>query len=443
VSIDGHQAGPFTLADAQRWVASKPFASELHCWSEGFDDWLPVDKVSHFRGLRKQPPPQQKRPTIPPPIPAPAPKPLFASTMASIEKAAKSGAHRLPVAAPAPTMPMNGVPIPSLVRPAVPVVQPFKTDDAPTTLDQPAFNDEPPAREYIPPAMKHTVQIPLVDDDSLDIGEVSRVVHLAEIGQLDKRTGAAPVVAPTRPTRPDMTGPHMRHTGSMPKISPAALGMRVDPSRVGVPVGLDIVPDESLVAKSFAQRHRRGMMLLIAGSAVMVLGVVALVAFVTNKDAGSEQGSLGGARVIDTSRPEDIVREQAGLPPVPAGSGTVAIQKSRWKPHPQTQTPVQPEDPSTTKLDATEIETMAAKQNEGTKRCFIRAQKGALGLEMNELKKIDVTLSVAKDGTVTDVMLSSHGTDTFGQCLIGRIKSWKFRESRGGTFRIALAFGAS
>ena len=63
VSINGQQAGPFSLADAQRWVASKPFAAELHCWSEGFDDWLPVDKVSHFRGLRKRPAP----PALPPP----------------------------------------------------------------------------------------------------------------------------------------------------------------------------------------------------------------------------------------------------------------------------------------------------------------------------------------------------------------------------------------
>ena len=40
----------------------KAFDAELHCWSEGFDDWLPVDKVSHFRGLRK-------KPAAPPPLP--------------------------------------------------------------------------------------------------------------------------------------------------------------------------------------------------------------------------------------------------------------------------------------------------------------------------------------------------------------------------------------
>ncbi|HEV7555434.1 MAG TPA: GYF domain-containing protein, partial [Kofleriaceae bacterium] len=102
VSIDGEQSGPFTLVDAQRWVANKPYDAELHCWSEGFDDWLPVDKVSHFRGLRKKPQPVPVPPPLPRAIPslggisrpvamAPAvrpiiprdeetPKPLFAAT---------------------------------------------------------------------------------------------------------------------------------------------------------------------------------------------------------------------------------------------------------------------------------------------------------------------------------------------------------------------------
>jgi predicted Zn finger-like uncharacterized protein len=65
VSIDGDQAGPFLLAEARHWVAQKAFDAELHCWTEGFDDWLPVDKVSHFRGLRKRP----TVPAVPPPFP--------------------------------------------------------------------------------------------------------------------------------------------------------------------------------------------------------------------------------------------------------------------------------------------------------------------------------------------------------------------------------------
>ena len=95
VSIDGVQSGPFSLAEAQRWVGSKAFDADLHCWSEGFDDWLPVDKVSHFRGLRKKPAPVAPPPVAAappprprPPVPEDEPKPLFAATMASLERAA-------------------------------------------------------------------------------------------------------------------------------------------------------------------------------------------------------------------------------------------------------------------------------------------------------------------------------------------------------------------
>ena len=70
VSIDGEQAGPFSLAEAQRWVGQQPVDAELHCWSEGFDDWLPIDKVSHFRGLRKKPAPAP----APPPLPRAMPR---------------------------------------------------------------------------------------------------------------------------------------------------------------------------------------------------------------------------------------------------------------------------------------------------------------------------------------------------------------------------------
>ena len=38
--------------------------------------------------------------------------------------------------------------------------------------------------------------------------------------------------------------------------------------------------------------------------------------------------------------------------------------------------------------------------------------------------------------------LNEHGTDTLGQCLIGQIKRWKFRESPGGLYRIILAFAS-
>ena len=216
--------------------------------------------------------------------------------------------------------------------------------------------------------------------------------------------------------------------------------MNVDPSLVPV------APDESMVAQSFAQRHRRGMIALIAFAGLLVLGVIGVVFYITSKQTEEIGGGLGGTRTIDTSRPEDIVKRQ--LPPTPGlttGSNTQITQRPRWtgtRPNTGTTGPVE-EDPKGLSLKASEIEDMAAKQGEGTKRCYMRAQKGALGFEIAEIKKIAVTLTVGKDGVVSTVELSSHGNDQFGQCLISRIKGWRFRESpNGGTFRISLAFSS-
>ena len=480
VSIDGNQEGPFSLSDAQRWVASKPYEAELHCWSEGFDDWLPVDKVSHFRNLRKRPEPR-RAPTMPPPIPrvpprGDEPKPLFAATMASIEKSA--GIAEKPArplggtpAARGTALPLgakaNGTgasaPLPSLRGTGAAPAQPqqpmtasaaalaaaFKADDSGeqmTKVDAPAFGGEPSGDTggYDD------------DDDNLDIGEVSRVVKLADLAQLGRPkspsqnpamrsgTGSNPALRNSTQNLAAMRGT-AGLTGSHQKLSPSELGMNVDPALAALaPAGYPMA-DESVVARSFAARHRRGMLLLITVSAVMVLGVIAAVVFVVSGGQDDLPLGLGGTRVIDTSRPEDIVRRQ--LPPAPnAGSTrtTTTTQRPRITQRPQTR-PDEPEETTgpNSSLQPSEIEAMAAKYGEGTKRCYMRAQRGALGLEIAETRKIDVTLTVAKDGTVSTVQLSKHANNEFGQCLIARIKGWKFRESRGGTFRIALAFSAS
>ena len=86
---------------------------------------------------------------------------------------------------------------------------------------------------------------------------------------------------------------------------------------------------------------------------------------------------------------------------------------------------------------------MAQKNSTATQRCYMRAQRGEMGLELGDLKKIAVTLVVDKSGAVNDVQLSDHGADSLGACLSGQIKRWKFRESAGGQFRIVLAFASN
>jgi len=80
VSIDGNQEGPFALAEAQAWIAAHGADVELFCWNEGFDDWLPVEKVSHFRGLRAPKGRASTRSEAPS-----EPQPLFAATLAAME----------------------------------------------------------------------------------------------------------------------------------------------------------------------------------------------------------------------------------------------------------------------------------------------------------------------------------------------------------------------
>jgi len=548
VSIDGDQSGPFSLAEAQRWVASKAFDADLHCWSEGFDDWLPVDKVSHFRGLRKRPAPPTAPPPMPravPRVPAPAParapvedepKPLFAATMASLEKSASTTlppvnatatpamktngapaipAMRAPVAAKAPAIPSAAAkpssgpipqvgkatsPMPSLVGKAsagVPapttgkgtgpvrgatvqgvgmtagaqaLAEAFDTSDpaeSMTSVEAPPFNDEiatsaePAAAagkrvfdrlEQIAEPPRSKAEAPrklglealaaerqggdLVDDDNLDIGEVSRVVNLKDLARppaaTSKKTGAVGRI----------TGPVNRVTASVAKLTPAEVGLPADPN---APPPSDLGAGESIIVPTqVAKAHRRGLIMLLGVAAVLLLGVVgAVVLMVTSSDDDGPMG-LGHTTQYNTDRPEDI-----GHPKTPGdtqGSNTSPTKQhvttSHWptinpNQHPQTE---EPTDPTLKHLGADEIEDMAAKNGEGTKFCYIRAQKGALGLEMLDLKKISVTLTVDKTGTVTDVQLSDHAKDTFGACLIARIKGWKFRASPGGTFRIALAF---
>ncbi|MBV8760779.1 MAG: zinc-ribbon domain-containing protein [Deltaproteobacteria bacterium] len=562
VSIDGDQSGPFNLAEAQRWVASKPFEADLHCWSEGFDDWLPVDKVSHFRGLRTKPVAPPPRPAAaPPPMPRVAPrapsavaaqphrpaaidesepKPLFAATMASLEKSASTTLP--PVSSPAiktngsaaPAIPAStnqkaasgrAPAIPSVTAkssgsvPSVPSVVakagsgPSANGSAPnragtmqgvsagaaalaaafdssegdqlTSVGPPPFNDdletmaEPTSGKrpdpFAPPfaakaeAPKPAAPKPgalsldslakeqqsgdgVVEDDGLDIGEVSRVVNLADLARQGKKpanqTGAvARITGPVGRVTGQVgrvTGPVNRITSSVARLSPAELGLPgADPN--ALLANPDAAVGDAAVPPPVAHSHKRGMIMLLGVAGVLLLGVVGAVLLMVTSSSDDTPMGLGHTSQINSDRPEDIGHPRA--PGDTTGSATTTTKKittSHWpviRPQgPVQQQPEVPEDPNLKKLGADEIEDMAAKNGEGTKRCYMRAQKGALGIEIQDLKKISVTLSVDKTGTVTDVQLSDHANDQFGQCLVARIKGWRFRVSPGGTFRIALAF---
>jgi predicted Zn finger-like uncharacterized protein len=498
VSIDGEQSGPFSLADAQRWIAERPFDADLHCWSEGFDDWLPVDKVSHFRGLRKKP----RAPTAPPPLPRVAPgrsgpamavrpveeepKPLFAATMAQLEKSAGIKSPVTPAngvlakangrgSAPVPAIPaVTATPVPAVInKPAsgpnrsatVQGVQARKplfdasepVADTGTTVDAPAFGSSKfddattadprgnGARAKPVPSLDEDSDGAPEDDDSMDIGEVSRVVKLADLAKMStsrssRTSSAAPVARTTGNMTPIRAG--LRTTASAPKFNPAELGLAPgDPAAVA---GLENAPLEPAVgAPLIAQAHRRGLIMLIGVAAVLLIGVAVLLVIMVESHNDETGGGLGPSRTIDTSRPEELVLRQL---PNQGSAGPIAtrppIHHVQPFPHPGQGSAEDTGETKGDKIKSEEIEDMARKQSAGTQRCYMRAQRGAEGIEIADLKKLSVTMTIDKTGTVTDVTLNEHQADTLGQCLVGQIKRWKFRESPGGLYRIVLAFAS-
>ena len=494
VSIDGEQSGPFSLADAQRWIAGKAYDADVHCWSEGFDDWLPVDKVSHFRGLRKKPP----APTAPPPLPRSAPgrsgpamaireeepKPLFAATMASIEKSA---------GIKSPATPANGLlakangrgsaPVPAIPAPATPAIvnkpasgpnrsgtvpgvqgqsgtaSPAKSRlfDASEPATDGAFNDATtaePARRFdaysgnggrakpMPIPEPESDGAP-EDDDSLDIGEVSRVVKLADLakmGRSSRSSAAAPVMGTTGSVAAARVA-NLRTTSSAPKFNPSELGLA--PGELAPVTGLEGAPMEpALAASVVAQAHRRGLIMLIGVAAVLLIGVAVLLVIMVQSRSDDTGGGLGPSRTIDTTRPEELVLRQL---PNEGSAGPAVIRTPihhQTFPHPGQGSAEDTGEGKGDKIKSDEIEDMARKQSAGTQRCYMRAQRGAEGIEIADLKKLSVTMTIDKTGTVTDVTLSEHQADTLGQCLIGQIKRWKFRDSPGGLYRIVLAFAS-
>lgn len=476
VSLDGDQAGPFALADAQRWIADQAFEAELFCWSEGFDDWLPVDKVSHFRGLRKKPAPAPT-PPVParPPVPLRSatammagglprseptedtPRPLFAATMAQLEQgAAPSELRGAPAPAPRP-VPSNGqlpaaapphangaaaltaraglpAPLPSHVPtqlgvPGVaarPSVRGFDAggDASSTQVDALPFDARAEAAATMP-ARAPAPADPGDGDDDLDIGEVSRVVKLADLARDAAR-------------RPPQHTPPV----AVPLVARAA-GVAPGPFPSGP---ADAFPAPELASPAVVASHRRALIALISGALVLV-GVAVAVVFFVLTGGEDETGRLAKVEEIDTTRPDEIR---------PTGSGGSAEAATLERPsnpfgprlprRPALAPPVGPTVPAEpaggTRLDAQEIEDMAGKNSSVTQRCFMRAQRGVDGILLGDVKKIAVTLTINGEGLVTEAQLSdNHAQDSLGKCLIAAIRTWKFRASPGGTFRFVLQLG--
>lgn len=526
VSIDGDQEGPYSLAEAQRWITNKAFDADLHCWSEGFDDWLPVDKVSHFRGLRKKPAPPPPLPRATGAVPAlraqpraPAeeePKPLFAATMASLERsAAAQAAQAAPTAsvgaasAPSPTArpsatPPRGEPrYPSPVAgtPAIPSAQAktngtgpakvaaFDVSDPATQIEAPAFEAPAPAEAAKPngagkaepapaeaPAFEapapRLANAPVTDhsedsdeDDGLAIGEVSRVVKLADLMKPAAKK-PDPAAAATRRTQSNPALARLGNTGSV-----ARLGNTGAVARLGNTGSVARIEDPNAPASAFAPgadpaaapgevamqpapaetSHKRGMIVLISVATLVLAGVIVAVVMLSQGGDTIDKG-LGKSDSIDTTRPDDPLRPR---PSGDTGSGSAVAtnpffpQKPPPKknPNPNGQIPTGSNGSATVSdpglgesLSPDDIDTVSKKYSTGTQRCYMRSQKGTDAITIGAVKSIQATLTVGKDGAVTDVVLGSHADDSLGKCLTQALRGWRFRANPGGRVKFTLAF---
>ncbi len=70
----------------------------------------------------------------------------------------------------------------------------------------------------------------------------------------------------------------------------------------------------------------------------------------------------------------------------------------------------------------------------------MRSQKGTDAITIGAVKSIQATLTVGKDGAVTDVVLGSHADDSLGKCLTQALRGWRFRANPGGRVKFTLAF---
>jgi predicted Zn finger-like uncharacterized protein len=362
VSRDGEQHGPFGLHDAQAWVSQQPYEAELHCWCEGFDDWLPVDRIAHFRGLRARPLPQvtpapsaslsppaspaspglaqsrqvsgplpllrsPTRPTGANPVvpsgagaamasaaaPAVEDQPQFAATMAALagEPASPAAAR---VASPAPAL-GNG-------RASFDAGdlgnQGFSTDTGASGRRAIGSSSPIPAMDHgsasAAAAASSSASLPAAGDDDLEFGEVSRVVRIADIGKTARpqasravstpgvhRTGANEVVSPEMAA--GLSGFRPPPASPRPGALPTAAGALPPLAPLA---GGDTARAEVPLVIPAAQRRNHALLLGLVAAGLIGAGVGAMVLLQTEEPTDAALLSLGGGNVSDmTIRPDD------------------------------------------------------------------------------------------------------------------------------------------
>jgi predicted Zn finger-like uncharacterized protein len=450
VSLDGEQFGPFSLLRAQDWVAGRQPDDDLYCWSEGFDDWLPVEKVSHYRGLRgpidgaraasgafamprdgralSQHDYAAGHDSGQPPLPVrdETPVPLFAATLAQV--VADSQADRSGVGQNSGRR--NGSSLSPLGLPS------SRPPTGPGQSGGSLFASALAAATSAPGRAHGETADDVAPD--LEIGEASRVVKLPMLAR--NAGNAAPLGAPGLPGVGGANNGLGRGTGSHGQPGSPLAGLPV----IQAGPAIDVPRPEILQPQL---RRRPGMMMPIAIGLAVVAALVSLLLYVAlaggDDDSLLRRGDVGGkgglayrlddpegakkaaadkAAERSSSRPRRVAHKSspsrssgdstAFTPPSSAGAGAgmdeVDLSGRGEAAH---------------ALDADDVFEVLNANHIGVQMCFNSALKRD---PLIKVRRADVSIQVSPSGEVSSVSIPALSGTQLGLCLEKRIRAWKF-----------------
>ena len=437
VSCDGVQSGPFSLAEAKDWVAGQGPDDELHCWNEDFDDWLPVEKVSHFRGVRSLPPPPAavspapaaaQRPAARSPRPEDTPKPLFGPTLAALEAEQLADQARVGgILKPGPDADSDDAP-------GDDVADALATAASGPMTDSSAGFDPGVDSDRVPDAIPGTESLPEDADGELDfeIGEASRMVKLpmlmaAVAGKDTADTAAA------------------RSSGGLPGV--AKISSDTGSQAALAPLSDGTLADAQPEILAAGPKQRSIVLPLLLGTTAIAIVVGGLIYL--SRDTSDGGPHLAKSRLYgdelsyrhdNPDRIKVITREVIKDNPV-----------TKWRTPGSSKDPlpgrddggaaVTPGDVNARPLTPNDVLRVSSQNSIGNRRCYENALKKDPFLDV---KSIKVTLTVAPSGVVTKLEMSSYANTFLGQCLQTRIRKWAFRKSPSGiTTQLTLSFEQS
>jgi predicted Zn finger-like uncharacterized protein len=391
VSIDGEQEGPFTLPEARKRVSKKKPDEEMFAWQEGFEDWLPIDKVPELA---------PHLPTARPPARAPA-IPAAASKGSVSPMAAKGAAA---AAAPAPS-----------------------SDESPFSLAALASSSPSAAAEASGDDLQGDGDAEK-DNYDFDIGEASRVVKLPMLVPPPKGDAATP--APVRRTGVVQALPGLasaRGTGGQPVVG-------------GQVVGSDVNIAAAVLQPRPRAKHGVfffvgiGALLAVAGAMVWVLMAETKTEFGPIDDTGYTSEYIAQ---LYQQNPElekkvaEIVPQI--LQPTPKGGKGGARKTPRPGDQPGAVASSRPRDyeefggPGSSGGPRQPDDILEKSRSEGgaLKMCWERALKTNPELKQRGVR-LEVNVNIKASGALANVNVASAAADNqLKACVRDRVAAWK------------------